>query len=73
MLTELWSDLRYRVRALVRRDDLERELDAELRFHVERQAEAYERTGVPRREALRRARLAFGGVEQMEAVHATPA
>ncbi len=64
MLAELWSDLRYRWRALVRRDALERELDDELRFHLEREAERYERDGVPRAEARRRARLAFGGVER---------
>ncbi len=66
MVGELWSDLRYRVRALVRRDAMERELDAELRFHIEREAEKYERAGVPRAEALRRARLAFGGVEHVK-------
>src|ERR1700687_680882 len=64
MLAELWSDLRYRVRALMRRDALERELDTELRDHIERQAEANQRSGMPRAEALRQARLAFGGVEQ---------
>ncbi len=64
MLTELWSDLRYRVRALVRRRDVERELDEELRFHVMCEAEKYERAGLPRDEALRRARLAFGGVDR---------
>ena len=31
MLSELWSDVRYRLRALFDRDALERELDAELR------------------------------------------
>ncbi len=34
MLSELWSDLRYRLRALLHRADLERELDAELEFHL---------------------------------------
>jgi putative ABC transport system permease protein len=64
MLTELLSDLQFRLRALVRRDDLERELADELRFHIEHEAEKYERAGVPRHEALRRARLALGGVER---------
>ena len=66
MISELWSDLRYRIRALVRRQELERELDVELRFHLEHEAEKYERMGVPRSEALRRARLDFGGVEEMK-------
>jgi putative ABC transport system permease protein len=66
MLSELWSDLRYRLRALTHRDDVERELDAELLFHIEREAEQYERLGVTREEALRRARLAFGGVDRVK-------
>ncbi len=38
-------------------------MDAELRFHVEAYAEDLIRSGVPRPEALRRARLEFGGIE----------
>ena len=64
MLTELWSDLRYRLRALVRRGEIERELDEELDFHIAREAEKYERLGMARDEALRRARIAFGGVDR---------
>ena len=66
MLNELWSDLRYRARALFRRRTMERELDAELRFHVERQAEEYEREGLHPDEALRRASVDFGGVERFK-------
>lgn len=66
MLSEMWSDLRYRLRALVQRGEMERELAAEMRFHIEREAEKYERQGLPRHEALRRARLVFGGVERMK-------
>ena len=64
MLSELWSDLRYRLRAVFKRGSVEDELDDELRFHLEREAAKYERLGVPRQEALRRARIAFGGVER---------
>jgi putative ABC transport system permease protein len=64
MFDELWSDLRYRARALLRRDNIERELADELRFHLERETEKYERMGLPRADAERRARLAFGGVER---------
>lgn len=64
MLSELWSDLRYRARALFRRRDMERELDAELRFHLERETRKYERLGVPPEHAARRARVAFGGMER---------
>ena len=66
MLNELWSDLRYRARALFRRRAMEQELDAELRFHIDRQAEEYQRAGVQPHEALRRARLEFGGVERIK-------
>jgi predicted permease len=66
MLSELWSDLRYRVRALVQRDAVEHELDAELQFHIEKEAEKYERSGLSRAESLRRARIAFGGVERVK-------
>ena len=61
----MWSDLRYRVRALFRRNAVEAELDEELRFHLERQAEQYRQAGMPPEEAARRARMAFGGPEQI--------
>src|SRR6185312_16097785 len=61
---EFLSDIRYRFRALFSRATLEQELDEELRFHIEREAEKYRRHGMSRAEAARRARLAFGGVEQ---------
>jgi predicted permease len=67
MLAELWSDLRYRCRALFRRAALDRELEAELEFHIAREAEALERRGVPTAEARRRARLAFGSVADVSA------
>src|SRR5690348_17357538 len=64
MLDEIWSDLRYRLRAIFRRRSVERELDAELRFHLERETEKYVAHGMPRDEAVRRARLAFGGIDR---------
>ncbi|MEJ2215746.1 MAG: ABC transporter permease [Gemmatimonadota bacterium] len=64
MLSELWSDLRYRLRALFRRGSLERDLDAELHYHLEREAEKYVAAGMPPAEARRRAQLAFGGVDR---------
>ena len=60
----LWSKVRSWVRALLRRSRMEREMDAELRFHIEVFAEDLVRNGVPREEALRRARIEFGGVER---------
>ncbi|HEV2181602.1 MAG TPA: ABC transporter permease [Gemmatimonadaceae bacterium] len=68
MIAELLSDVRYRLRALFSRGSLERELDRELRFHIEREADKYERQGVSHEEARRRARLEFGGIEQTKEV-----
>ena len=65
MLRRLWADVRYRLRAVFRRSTMEDDLDAELRFHIEREADELERRrGVPRAEAERLARVAFGGLEQ---------
>lgn len=66
MLAELLSDLRYRLRALFRRGEMERELAEELHFHLQRAAEKLEREGVPPAEALRQARIALGGVESVK-------
>ncbi len=60
------SDIRYRLRALFSRASVERELDEELRVHVEYEAEKYERQGMSHEAARRRARLEFGGVEQVK-------
>ena len=60
----LWSRVRSWVRAMLQRSRMESEMDAELRFHVEAFAEDLVRNGVPREEALRRARIEFGGVER---------
>jgi hypothetical protein len=65
-LTDLVSDLRFRWRALFRRAEIERELDEELRFHLEREAAKLERRGLDAAEAGRRARLAFGGVDRVK-------
>ncbi|MGB2615839.1 MAG: ABC transporter permease [Candidatus Acidiferrales bacterium] len=51
-------------RTSLRRSQMDSEMDAELRFHLEAYAEDLVRSGVPRAEALRRARLEFGGVDK---------
>jgi predicted permease len=51
------------LRALLRRDEVERELDEELRFHLDMQTEENIRRGMDPAEARRQARVAFGGVE----------
>ena len=60
----LWSRIRSWLRAMARRSRMEREMDAELRFHIEAFAEDLVRSGAPREEAIRRARIEFGGVER---------
>jgi len=60
------TDALFRLRALFRRSAVERELDEELRFHVQHAIEKQVAAGVPREEAARRARLEFGGVEQVK-------
>ena len=48
------------------RDRKEAELDAELRDHVERQVADHVRAGMSAREARRRVRLEFGGLDQVK-------
>ena len=59
-------DFLYRLRALFRRHSMEADLDAELRAHIEQQAEKYIQSGMPAEEATRRARLELGGIEQVK-------
>ncbi len=53
---------------LRRQHRLERELDAELRDHLARQAADYVAAGVPDAEARRRAVLEFGGLDQVKEI-----
>jgi putative ABC transport system permease protein len=59
----LRSRVRSWMRAMVGRTAMESEMDAELRFHMQAYAEDLERQGVAHDEAMRRARIEFGGVE----------
>ena len=49
-----------------RRDTLEAQLDAELRDHFERLVTDYRHEGLDHAEAIRRARLDFGGLDQVK-------
>src|SRR4029077_10830537 len=60
------SDLLFRLRSLFRRNVMEADLDTELRFHVEQETARYVRSGLSPHEALRRARLALGGLDQIK-------
>ena len=63
------AGLRTRVRALVRRRDVERELAEEIGFHLEMETEANLRRGLSPAEARRLAGVAFGGVERTRESH----
>lgn len=63
-MTEWLRTLSRRIRRALHRRDFERQLDAELRFHVESEAAALVRGGLAPDEARRRALAAFGGVER---------
>jgi predicted permease len=62
----LWSSLESWLRATLWRSRMESEMDAELRFHMEARADDLERSGVPHQEAMRRARIEFGGIERIK-------
>jgi putative ABC transport system permease protein len=62
----VFNDLFFRLRSLFQRDALESEADTELRFHFDQQVEKYIKSGLTREEALRRARIEFGGHEQLK-------
>ena len=62
----MWSDLYFRLCALVRRDVVDVELDEELRSHFENQVEKYVRAGTTREAAIRRTRQEFGRLDQIK-------
>ena len=62
----MFSDLLFRLRALLRPKVVEAELDEELRLHFDLQVDKYVKSGLTREEAYRRARLVFGGLDQVK-------
>jgi predicted permease len=60
------TDLFHRLRALVARRAVENELDEELRFHFDRLVDSYKKAGASPDDAFRRARLEFGGLDQVK-------
>src|SRR5579871_4355012 len=62
----MFSDIVFRLRSFVRHHTVETELADELQFHFEKQVEKYVRSGLTREEAVRRARLLFGGLDQVK-------
>lgn len=61
-----WSRIRSWVRANLRRSRMESDMDAELLFHVEAHAAELMRGGVAREEAMRRAKVEFGGAGESQ-------
>ncbi|MGA2484114.1 MAG: ABC transporter permease [Candidatus Acidiferrales bacterium] len=59
-----WAGLRPLASALFHRSRVESEMEEELRSHVESRADDLERSGLPRGEAERRARIEFGGYQR---------
>src|ERR1700677_4359362 len=62
MLKEWWTRLRF-----LMSPKPNREIDDELQFHIERQAQQYIATGMKPQEAHRKAGLAFGGIGSVRA------
>src|SRR5216684_624358 len=65
----MWNDLLLRLRSLFRRKNVEAEVDEELRFHFDKQVSKFVQSGLTPAEAKRRARLEFGGMEQLKEEH----
>jgi predicted permease len=63
---KVFSSIRSVASALAHRSQTDREMNEELRAHVENRADDLERSGVPRAEAERRARIEFGGHEKFK-------
>ncbi|MDP9339238.1 MAG: ABC transporter permease [Acidobacteriota bacterium] len=57
----LLDALRYRVANLFKREQMNAELEEELRGHIQLRADDLERSGISRSESERRARIEFGG------------
>ncbi|NOT61174.1 MAG: permease, partial [Acidobacteria bacterium] len=62
----MWQRMLKRALALFQRDRFEREMNAEMQFHLECATEENLKRGMTQDEARRAARLSFGGVEQVK-------
>jgi len=58
---KLLDALRFRIATLFQRSQMNAEMEEELRSHIQHRADDLERSGLPRVEAERRARIEFGG------------
>lgn len=62
----MWTRLRSWTAAMLCRNRKEREMDEEMRFHIEARAADLVGRGVAQQEALRQARVEFGGIETVK-------
>ena len=62
----VWSKASVLLRSALRRNRMEQDMDAEMRFHVARFTDDLIRSGVAREEAERRARIEFGNIEPLK-------
>jgi predicted permease len=58
---KLFDSLRFRIATFFDRSKMSAEMEEELRSHIQHRADDLERSGLPRAEAERRARIEFGG------------
>jgi predicted permease len=61
---KLLDSIRFRMTTLFRRSQMNAEMEDELRAHIQNRADDLERTGIPRHDAERRARVEFGGYQR---------
>src|SRR5262245_31168507 len=70
LMTNWTRRLARRLRALIHGDSLDRDIDHEMRLHIEMEANDLARVhGIPVDEARRRAAIAFGGVDRFAEEH----
>src|SRR5204863_1154201 len=68
-MSDLLRETAARVRSFFRKDALDRDLDSELRAHIELATDDHIRAGLPPHEARRRAMLQFGGLDPARELH----
>jgi predicted permease len=67
---KLLDSLGFRIATLLRRSEIDAEMEEELRSHIQHRADDLKRSGLDRSEAERRARIEFGGqVKYQEECH----
>jgi predicted permease len=62
----MFGNLIFRIRSIFKRNSVEREMDEELRAHIQDRADDLHRSGLPRVEAERHARIEFGAPERFK-------